>query len=286
MYLLLFCIEEAPRESLPQKSALMRLAVPCLEQVVSYLPPSERETSSLPEDLQKVVSQYKYWRDLTEDEQQNCLQRTNIVISLTDLLKIKTDTLGDSGKHELIIDIDQQALDENRTLQRLDVFALLKRFTFINTDGSLKCIGIEALKDCLGLKSVVIGEGVEVGERAFWYCTGIELLTIGKGAKVGKYAFWGCTGIKSVTIGENAKVCNGAFANCIGIKLVVIKEGVKVGNAAFLDCKDIELVVIEEGSNVSEGAFYGCTSIISARRAPSAVMFPNSGLPLDNDNRA
>ena len=136
-------------------------------------------------------------------------------------------------------------------------------------------IGSGAFKNCSGLESVTIPEGVtSIGSYAFSGCSGLTSITIpGSVTNIGSGAFKNCSGLESVTIPEGVmSIGEEAFGGCSGLTSIVIPEGVtSIGSYAFSGCSGLTSITIP-GSVTSIGsyAFWGCSSLTSIA-IPSGV---------------
>ena len=78
----------------------------------------------------------------------------------------------------------------------------------------LKVVRIEeeAFENCANLRSVTIGNNVEIIEREAFHQSGIQSVTIGDGVKtIGMDAFSSCKSLKKVVMGKNVENNNSCF---------------------------------------------------------------------------
>ena len=133
---------------------------------------------------------------------------------------------------------------------------------------SVTTIGSYAFKECSGLTSLTIGEGITtIGEDAFFGCSGLVSVAIGSGVtSIGKYAFAYCSGLTSVTI-PNSVTSIGYFAfyGCSGLTTVTIPNSVtSIGKCTFANCSDLTSVTIPNSvTTIGENAFFGCYGLTS-----------------------
>ena len=125
-------------------------------------------------------------------------------------------------------------------------------------------IGWEAFRNCKGLTSVTIPEGVTyIDYNAFSHC-GLKSVTLPSSLKViGWAAFGKCAELTSIEIPNGVKSIEpDAFNGCTGLKSVVIPENVtRIGDRAFL-CSGLESVTIPaKVVRINEGAFGGCSEL-------------------------
>ena len=81
----------------------------------------------------------------------------------------------------------------------------------------------DVFKNCIGLTSVTIGNGViSIGYGAFKGCSGLTNVIIPDSVtSIGKYAFDGCNGLTNITIPDNVTIIdNGAFKGCSKLKII------------------------------------------------------------------
>ena len=121
-------------------------------------------------------------------------------------------------------------------------------------------IGWEAFRNCKGLTSVTIPEGVtHIDGRAFDLCDGLKAVKLPSSLKVVGFAAFGkCAGLTSVVIPEGVtSIGNDAFNGCSGLKNVVIPNSVtNIGERAFLGCQELTSVTIPaKVASIGEGAF-------------------------------
>ena len=90
------------------------------------------------------------------------------------------------------------------------------------------------------LKSLVISDGVEIGDGTAIQMSNLEKLTIGKncGSEIGSFAFYNCKKLNiELAIPENIKVIDaGAFGMSGLTKVMVSKNVEKIGANAFREC--------------------------------------------------
>ena len=139
----------------------------------------------------------------------------------------------------------------------------------------------------LVIPSTVAYEGVEykvtrIGYNAFKNCSGLTSVTIPEGVtSIGGYAFQSCTGLTKVIVPDIAAWCNINFASNYSNPLyyahhlysddnteitdLVIPEGViSISNNAFSSCSGLTSVTIPEGvTSIGDYAFQNCTGLTS-----------------------
>lgn len=94
--------------------------------------------------------------------------------------------------------------------------------TSINFNNVRK-IGKEAIKECIGLKSVLMPNVEEIGESAFEGCSNITTITLPKVTQIGKSAFASMSALTSCTIGGPLSTMgDNPFYNNTSLKTLVI----------------------------------------------------------------
>ncbi len=153
---------------------------------------------------------------------------------------------------------------------------------------NVKEIGERAFCRNLSLKTLAIGEGVEIlSDQAFSYCTALSDVSLSEGLKemkyysfysskiteitipksvelVGKEAFYYCEKLESVTfLGGTDEIGSGAFGRCSALKNVVLPEGVKkIGDLAFNGCTSLkEIFVPCSVYSIAARTFYATTNL-------------------------
>ncbi|MBQ3550940.1 MAG: leucine-rich repeat protein [Clostridia bacterium] len=177
----------------------------------------------------------------------------------------------------------------------------------IPTDKSVAAIADNAFKNCTGLMSVNIPDGVtEIGVNSFRGCTGLTSVAIPDGVlKIGDRAFYNCTSLGSVTLPDSVNrmgcdvFCGSAYCLnsdnwdngvlYIGKHLVnakvslsgdyTVKPGtLTVADDAFHYCSDLTSITVPDSVlRIGDNAFEDCVSLTS-------VSLPN--VPLSIGSRA
>ena len=164
---------------------------------------------------------------------------------------------------------------------------------------SVRRIGRDAFKGCIGLTSIEIPDNViEISDFAFKGCTGLNSLTVGKNnqyycgennciltkdktslivgcknsiipdgiTKIGKAAFDGCTGLISLKIPDSVtEIGELAFYECTGLASIEIPDRVTViGRLAFDGCTGLTSIVIPDSvTEIGDSAFAYNTGLTS-----------------------
>ena len=148
-------------------------------------------------------------------------------------------------------------------------------------DGVLS-IGPMAFYNCLGLKNVIVPEGVtsisffncsnlirvtipsSVTSVNFFGCSSLEEVTLPMSVnEIDKNAFYGCSSLKSIVIpGSVAEVGEGAFSFCKELQTIAFCEGVEsLGKYVFLCCNNLKDIVLPASLKKihSSNSFFGIT---------------------------
>ena len=127
-------------------------------------------------------------------------------------------------------------------------------------------IMLTAFRDCIGLESVTIPNGVTtIDDYAFYGCSGLTSVTIPNSVtSIGYYAFDGCSGLTSVTIPNSVtSIGQYAFFGCSGLTSVTIPDSVtSIGDSAFGGCSGLTSVTIGRGlTSIGYCVFNDCNGL-------------------------
>ena len=176
---------------------------------------------------------------------------------------------------------------------------------FDSTNKDLKAIGKYAFA-ATQISSVVIPDGMTVGDGAFNECTKLTSVTIRDNVTIGEYAFaWAyknsdlhttiksfeLDGIKyyyydysapltSLVIGKNANIGAHAFDGAAGLTSVTLGEGAIIGDYAFYSASHLESIDLSKVQSIGEGAFSGLiTYVFDGNTMSNYAMVENKDLP-------
>ena len=153
--------------------------------------------------------------------------------------------------------------------------------TSVTIPDGVTSIGSKAFYGCRSLTSVIIPDSVtDMSFGAFYGCTSLTSVPIPSSVTgIGDRSFYGCTSLTSVTIPDSVTWIGGrAFESCTSLTSVTIGNSVTtIGNYAFSDCSSLTSVTIPDGvTSIGSKAFYGCRSLTS-------VTIPNSVTNIGED---
>jgi hypothetical protein len=124
-------------------------------------------------------------------------------------------------------------------------------------------VGEWAFYRCELLTKVAIGRSCTlIGEGAFGICGALTQVTIGDGcASVGKYAFSECRALTAVTVGDGlTSIGKHAFDGCSVLAAVTLPRSVRsIGTDGFARCASLATIAVPNGCQVHSDAFYECS---------------------------
>lgn len=149
----------------------------------------------------------------------------------------------------------------------------------IDIPGSVKRIGNEAFKECKGLETLTLSEGLEeIGDSAFLSCESLKGVALPDSVvKIGDKAFSGCAAMETLTLSKGlADIPGQAFAGC-GMKTLVVPDNIKkIGNYAFADCENLTTASLPDGVAFGDHLFSGCSSLKSVTLPKGIAGIPDS----------
>jgi len=135
-----------------------------------------------------------------------------------------------------------------------------------------------ALRDCIGLVSVTIPDGVtSIGTEFFFGCTSLTSVTIPNSVtSIDRYAFFGCTSLTSVTIPDSVtSIGKWVFSGCTSLTSITIPDSVTtIGDFAFSRCTALTSITIPDSvTSIGEGVFSGCAELTQLIVSPRNMIF-------------
>lgn len=154
------------------------------------------------------------------------------------------------------------------------VFKSMREITSVHIPAGVTAIGIEAFRECYGLKSLTLPDSVKViSEGAFLGC-GFTSFDMGNGVmSIGRRAFRGCGKLESISMSESLEIIGDeAFSGCYKVDLDIPSSVKTIGYGAFSGCFELSRVVIPDGVTVIENkVFDNCQSLVSVVIPDSVV---------------
>ena len=144
-------------------------------------------------------------------------------------------------------------------------------------------IGKHAFRECRGLTSVTIPEGVtSIGTGAFSICCELRAVKIPPSVRnIEEWAFERCYALRSVTIPPKVENIGAAsFENCRELKSVTIPAQVaSIGAAAFSYCSSLKQITVDSGNQSFTsigGVLYtkDRSTLLSSPKALTSVTIP------------
>ena len=111
------------------------------------------------------------------------------------------------------------------------------------------------------IKSVVISNGGNIGNYAFYKCDNIKGdVYVKNSGYIGSYAFQGCSAITQATITNDGYIGSYAFQGCSAITQATIANNGYINDYAFSECSNITTLDISNKGDIKSYAFYKCGS--------------------------
>lgn len=144
--------------------------------------------------------------------------------------------------------------------------------TYDGVDYEVSSIGNEAFRDCTGLTSVSISDGITaIQEGAFLNCSALESISIPTTVtSISNNIFVKCTSLTSITIPEGVtNLGNYVFSGCTALTTVSLPSTLKgMGDNSFNDCTVLTNLTVADGNEhfaVQDGALYEQTDGVLTR---------------------
>lgn len=191
--------------------------------ILGETPPTlEGENTFLTDGYLKIYVPYKYLNDYKNNEFWRQYSDIDIIMSDTSSFEVEGITyVLDKLTKEVWV---SKRKDDKKYTGEVTIPSQVT-FDDDNTTYSVTGIYDEAFKECTGLTSVTIQEGVtSIEELAFFGCTGLTSVTIPEGVtSIGIKAFYECKGLTSVTIPSSVtSIEENAFADCTSLTSVTM----------------------------------------------------------------
>lgn len=183
--------------------------------------------------------------------------------------------------HEVILD-NVSGIEEN-------AFQGCTSLTQIRIPGSVKNLGDGAFRDCGGLKTVDIHEGViTIGNSAFANCYQLQSIPFPKSLHyINSEAFKSCSNLSDIQFNEGIiQVGIEAFCFCTSLKEIKFPTTMRtIEQKAFMGCSALETVVFNpQIKEIERYAFFGCSSLKSANIPKSATFYEETFSECENLN--
>lgn len=144
-------------------------------------------------------------------------------------------------------------------------------------------IGSKAFKDCSGLTSITIPDGVtSIGYSAFEYCENLISVKIPDSVtSIGESAFFYCKRLDSIKIPDGVtSIEHSTFGWCESLREIKIPDGVtNIGNRAFRNCPNLTRITIPDSvERIGEDAFYNTGYYNDESNRENGVLYINNHL--------
>ena len=115
------------------------------------------------------------------------------------------------------------------------------------------------------IRKVELGNGVVIGDYAFYNCYSLESITIPNNiTSIGSGAFYGCYSLASVTIPSDVtSIAIHTFRNCYSLARIAIPYGMtSFGNYTFYNCYSLVSITLPTNmTSIGTYAFSACNSL-------------------------
>lgn len=146
---------------------------------------------------------------------------------------------------------------------------------------NITSISKNVFKNCIKLKSVIIGNGITlIGNSAFYGCSNLASITISDSVtSIDTEAFRQCSSLTSIVIPKSVtSIGSGAFNGCSGLTSIAIPNSVTViGWYMCYNCSNLISITIPDSvTSINGYAFYGCSGLTSITIPDSVTSINNS----------
>ena len=164
---------------------------------------------------------------------------------------------------------------------------IISQLNYAGREMQVKEIGEKAFKQCTGLTSVIISEGVtRIEDSAFSHCTGLTSVTIPSSVtSFGLYVLSGCSSLTSITVADgnptydsrencNAIISTRSNSLIAGCKNTTIPSSVTIiGEKPFSDTGLTSVTIPSSVTIIYDYAFSNCAELSSITVEDSNPMF-------------
>lgn len=112
-----------------------------------------------------------------------------------------------------------------------------------------------------GITSIVLPNGIKVGNGVFSYCTNLNEVTFNGKFSLGIQSFSHCTALTSINLPEGSSYINDSFFFCTSLKTVSLPSTLEYLIDAFERCTAIENIEIPAGIKEMNSSFMHCTNL-------------------------
>lgn len=115
------------------------------------------------------------------------------------------------------------------------------------------------------IKKVEVGNGVSIGDAAFYYCSSLSGITIPYGiTSIGTFAFSNCRSLSSIIIPDGTiSIKKNAFQFCSLLSNIILPDSItSIGKNAFDSCSSLSSITIPDSiTSIGTYAFNSCYSL-------------------------
>lgn len=163
--------------------------------------------------------------------------------------------------------------------------------TSITIPDGIEVIGDAAFQNT-GITSIVIPGGVrKIGKHAFSGCENLTTITMKNGLKtIGDYAFTGCKKLVSIDIPDSVTSMGvWVFNSCMGLKNVSLSRNItKIESGTFRICPKLDSIILPPAvTDIADDAFEYCNAYVyypAALGDVSANMYGQCAYTIQKDN--